>query len=128
MSILLTLSYAGGNFYYYQDKKIFLTPIQSSVKIQRSYSKQTNKINYYKTRKGDIVGIGKELIIKLKDGAEPQSLVNKYHIIIKKRLIKNIYLVEVNNTKETLNTSNKLTFDDNVIYAQPNFIKRMQQR
>lgn len=119
--------YANSNFYYYKNKKIFLTPINSYKVIQRSYSKQT-KINYYKTKRGYIVGIGKELIVKLKDGIKPQSLVNKYPIIIKKKLLKNTYLVETNNTKKTLNINNKLALDKNVIYAIPNFIKKIHQR
>ena len=126
--VLLTLGYAENNFYCFRNKKIFLIPINSHKKIQRSLAKNTDTIRYYKTSNGNVVGIGNELIIKLKNGIKPASLTDIYNIIIKKELFKNTYLVEVNCSKETLNIGNQLTLDKNVIYAIPNFIKKMHKR
>ena len=122
---LLLFANASDNFYYQKDKKVFLTSIKSVETFQKISS---TKIDYYKTQEGHTVGISKEFIVKLKEEQALQNLIKKYSISLKKRLAKNLYLMEVNSTKETLIVTNELYHDSNVSYAHPNFIKKIESR
>ena len=124
--IFLFFANANDNFYYQKDKKIFLTPINTTQTIQKKESNQT--VQYYKTLKGQTVGISKEIIVKVIEEKAIDSLVEKYDINVKKKLTQKLYLVEINSTKETLTITNKLYDDENVSYAHPNFIKRIDKR
>ena len=128
LSTFLLFANASENFYYQEGKKIFLTPIQTTQKFQKTDSNQTKNINYYKTPKGYTVGISKELIVKLKEEKNIEDLADKYALVVKEQLAQNLYVIEVNSTEETLTISNELTLDNDVLYAQPNFIKKVQQR
>ena len=125
LSSLLLFANATDNFYYQKDKKVFLTPIKSVETFQKTNSIH---IDYYKTQEGYTVGISKEFIVKLKEEQALKSLIKKYSIIVNKRLAKNLYLMEVNSTEETLDISNQLYYDSNVSYAHPNFIKKIESR
>ena len=124
--LFLFFANANDNFYYQKDKKIFLTPIYTTQTIQKKESNQT--VQYYKTSKGQTVGISKEIIVKVIEEKSIDSLVEKYDINVKKKLTQKLYLVEINSTKETLTITNKLYDDENVSYAHPNFIKRIDKR
>jgi hypothetical protein len=59
---ILFFANANENFYYQNNKKIELTPIKTTQKIQKSDSTQT--IDYYKTQNNTTVGVTKEIIVK----------------------------------------------------------------
>jgi len=127
--ILLLISLfanASDNFYYQNDKKVILTPIQISNTFQKMDANHT--IEYFKTPKGQTVGMGQEIIVKLKDTKALDSLVKKYAVNIKTKLTNKLYVLEVNSTKQTLEITNKLYLDANVSYAHPNLIKRIDKR
>jgi len=124
----LCFANASDNFYYQNHKKVFLSPLKTARSFQKLDTNQTDKIEYYKTDKGQIVGINRELILKLKEEKILDSLIEKYQLNLKKKLAKNLYLVEVKNTEAIFNTSNKLYNEDNVSYAQPDFIKNIKSR
>jgi len=117
---------ASDNFYYQNDKKVILTPIQTFNTFQKMDSNHT--IVYFKTPKGQTVGMGQEIIVKLKDTKALDSLVKKYAVNIKTKLTDKLYVLEVNSTKETLEITNELYLDANVSYAHPNFIKKIDKR
>ena len=125
---ILCFANASDDFYYQNNKKVFLTPIETGQKFQKTDSNQTKKINYYKTDKGHTVGISKELIVKVEKEKALDSLIEKYQLIFKKKLAQKLYLVEVNSTEKTLDICNKLYQENNVSYAHPNFIKRVITR
>jgi len=122
---ILLFANASDSFYYQKDKKVFLTPIISSQKFRKINSMD---INYYTTPKDNIVGVTKEFIIKLKDEKSLEILLKKYPITLKKILAHNLYLMEVNSIEETIDMTNQLYLDKNVIYAHPNFIKKIKSR
>jgi len=127
LSSLLLFANATDNFYYQKDKKVFLTPIKSTQ--FRTFQKtNSTQIDYYKTEKDHTVGISKEFIVKIKEEKALENLLKKYSIVLNKRLAKNLYLMEVNGTQETLDVSNQLYYDVNVTYAHPNFIKKIEAR
>jgi hypothetical protein len=127
ITISLSLN-ASNHFYYQNNKKVFLTPLEISQNFQKIDSNQTDKIHFYKTAKGQIVGISKELIVKIKEEKVLDSLVVKYQVIVKKKLAQKLYLMEIKSTEKTLDICNKLYQENNVSYAHPNFIKRIVKR
>jgi len=128
ISLFLFFANASDDFYYQKGKKIFLTPIKISEKFQKSDVNKTDIITYYTTQKGHMVGINRELIVKLKEDIPIQNLLDKYAILMKKKLAKNLYLLQVTSTEETLSITNQIYMERDVVYAHPNFIKKMQQR
>lgn len=127
ISSLLLFANATDNFYYQKDKKVLLTPIKSTQ--TRTFQKtNSTQIDYYKTQNNKTVGINKELIVKIKKEKALDNLLKKYAIVVKKKLAKKLYLMEVNSTQETLDITNQLYHDINVSYAHPNFIKKIIPR
>ena len=124
--LFLIFANASDNFYYQNDKKNELTPIKTIQKLQKKDSNQT--IDYYKKDNGQIVGVTQEIIIKLKDKKAFKSIIKKYAISFKQKLTNTLYVVETNSTKNTLYITNLLYNDANIIYAHPNFIKRIDKR
>jgi len=124
--IILLFANASDNFYYQNDKKIELTPIKNIEKLQKKDSNQT--INYYKTEQGQTVGVTQEIIIKIEDKKSLEPLLNKYNLNLKQNLTTKLYVVETNNNQETLEIANSLYTEENVSYAHPNFIKRIDKR
>lgn len=122
---LLLFANASDHFFYQKDKKVFLTPMKSSQKLRKINSID---IQYYTTPKDNIVGVTNEFIVKIKGEKALEILIKKYPIILKKRLSKNLYLMEVNSTHKILDISNQLHHDINVSYAHPNFIKKIEAR
>jgi hypothetical protein len=118
---ILEFSCANDNFYYQNNKKIYLTPYQN---ISRSIS----NINYYQNDKGVVLGVTDKLIVKLKDVSNIKSLTDKYDLILVKKLSKNLYLMKVGNKNSTIDIANKLNEENSVEYAQPDFIKTMFHR
>ena len=123
---ILLFANASDNFYYQEDKKITLTPIKTTQKLQKKDFNQT--INYYKKENGQIVGVTQEIIIKLKEKKAINNLIEKYPITVKEKLTNRLYVVEINSIKEIFNISQQLYRDTNVSYVHPNFIKRIDKR
>jgi hypothetical protein len=79
---ILFFANANENFYYQNNKKIELTPIKTTQKIQKSYSTQT--IDYYKTQNNTTVGVTKEIIVKIKEEEALEGILEQYAINLKK--------------------------------------------
>jgi len=116
---------ASEHFYYHQNKKITLTPIKQRNMHQPNTGRT---IHYFKTKSGRLIGINNEILIKLKHGKTIENLLQKYPLTLKKQLTPDLYLCKVNSTNDTLTISSQLRREENVNYAQPNFIKRFQKR
>ncbi len=56
------------------------------------------------------------------------NLLSKFNVIVKKKLGKNLYLLETSNKNYTIAIVNQLNKDDDVEYAQPDFIKQRFRR
>jgi len=110
------------NYYLQNNQKIYLKKIDSnSTKSQ----KQT-KITLYKKANGDIVGLKKQFFIKLKTD-NIITLIKKYDLKLIKSYSSNLYLVETNNY-DVLRIINTIHNDTNIIYAYPNFLRKVEQR
>ena len=123
---ILCFANASDNFYYQNHKKIELIPIKKIEKLQKKDSNQT--IHYYKTPTDQTVGVTQEIIVKIEDKKSLELLLKKYDLNLKQNLTIKLYVVETNSTQQTLEIANSLYAEDNVSYAHPNFIKRIDKR
>ena len=124
----LCFANASDNFYYQNNNKVFLTPITINQKVQKRDLNQTDIIHFYKTDRGQTVGISKAFILKLKEEKILDKLVEKYQLTVKKRLTQKLYLMEAKSIEETLDICNRLYEENNVSYAHPDFIKKIKSR
>jgi hypothetical protein len=123
---ILYFANASDNFYYQNNKKIELTPIQSIEKLQKKDSIQI--IDYYKTSTDQTVGVTQEIMVKIEDNNSVENILKRYDLNLKQRLTPTIYVVETNSTQQTLKIANSLYEEANVSYAHPNFIKKIDKR
>lgn len=106
--------FSSDTFYYQNNQKIKL------LKLTQGDILSTH---YYKTPQNKIIGVSNEIIIKLKNETHIQDLSTKYNFIILDKLSDKIYLVQVQNNNQTLDIANLLHYENDIEYAQPNFIK-----
>mgnify|MGYP000113340547 CR=1 FL=1 len=118
---ILQLSSASDNFYYQNNKKVYLTPYNSSLRSNPA-------INYYQNEKGLIVGITDKLIVKTKDNVSIDDLLCKFNLSIEKNLGKNLYVLKAADKNLTIERANQLHQNENIEYAQPDFIKKRFSR
>ena len=114
-------------YYYQNNKKVYLYPIENNIE-KRVVSNGLNKIKYYKTSKNIKVGISTKIIIKFVKNADINKIIDKYKIKIEKKLTDSIYVVSVNDFSETIKVANRLYEDKNIVYAHPDFIKKINKR
>ena len=121
-SLFLTL--LAQDFYYKQNKKVFLTPIQDdTTALQRST--KTQGLKYYKTPNDVVVGVSDEILLHTR---EINAIVQEYGLTLMQELATNLYLVRFGDQNMTLQQANKLHEDMRVKFAHPNFYKQVQRR
>jgi hypothetical protein len=113
--------YANEIFYYKDNQKILLTPINS-------ISRENSTRDYYKDENGRVVGITNRLIIKLDNPKELDTILNDFNLTLLKQLTPDMYLVKTPNKSQTLDISNQLTKKASIQYAYPDFIKKRMSR
>lgn len=125
--IFFSLNVFASDLYYYNNhKKVFLTPQESNqTSVYNKSVANPHAIKYFKTNSSIILGIGDEILIKTK---KIEIILQKYNLVLKKKLPLDIYLVSVKNSSETLDTANKLYEDSDILYAHPNFIRQVYSR
>lgn len=111
-------------FYYKNGKKIFLNPVSSPVLFYRNIS----NVKYYETPNKKVVGIDDKIVIKVKKNTDLDQLSLKYNITIIKKIFNENYLVRITQGDDALDISNKLYMNNNVIYAHPSFIRKIDKR
>jgi hypothetical protein len=112
----------GNDLYYYKDhKKVILTPYKNIFR-------NNSDISYYKNERGIILGVADTIIVKVKNGNDIKNLLKKYNLTLIKKLLKNVYIVKVEDKKITIDIANKLYKEKSVEYAYPNFIKKIYHR
>ena len=121
-SLFLTLF--AQDFYYKQNKKVLLTPLQDdATKLQRSPELQ--ELKYYKTPSNIIVGVGDEILLHTNT---IDAVVQEYGLILLQKLSTHLYLVRINDQNATLQQANSIHEDARVKFAHPNFYKQVQRR
>ncbi len=120
--ILFSFSASAQEFYYHNHQKVLLkqTP-------QLSH-KNSNAIKYYQNEQGNILGITKQIILKISDESQIGLYAMEFNLSIEKKLTRTLYLVKVSDKNLTLETANNLSLKEGIVYAHPDFIKRRESR
>jgi len=74
------------------------------------------------------VGITNNIIIKLDNNQTLNKYLNDFNLTKIKKLGKNLFLVKVSDSNQTLKISNQLTKTEGIKYAHPDFIKKRVKR
>lgn len=123
--------HAGDMLYYIQGKKkVYLEPY-TPVKQLRSLNGNSEKLlqntDYYKNSKGVLLGVTNRLIVKLKSNTIDKYL-NNYNLTIVKKLGDRLYLLQTPDKNQTIEISNSLSNESDILYAHPDFIKKQIRR
>lgn len=121
---LSLLGYAN-EFYYEKGKKVELTEITSDAhqKVQN-----TEAIRYYKTERGQTVGVTQDILVECKEGVECRKVLSEYEMLEVRSLTDSIYIVTIAKDQNVFVMSQKLYENSNVKMAHPNFIKEKKRR
>ena len=120
--IVFTFSVASDLYYFQNGKKVYLTPLSDKT---RAMDKNTK---FYTTPRGETIGISDTILVKTVPKINIEILAKKYNVKVVKRVLINVYLLQVDDISKTLDFSNKLFNDDNIIYAHPNFLRKKTTR
>jgi hypothetical protein len=110
---------ANESYYYNGSEKVAIYP-----QINRT---DTNVI-YYENENGTLLGVSDKIILKVKDGVEIDSILQKYNLILEKSVTKRVYVVKVADKSMCIGIANNLKEDKDIVYAQPDFIKQNIKR
>ncbi len=121
----LSISVLAQETYYYKNyKKEPLIPIET----KQTQSRSIKPMQYYKNAEGVVMGVGQKLIVKIEDNASLSSYLAKYNVTMVRKLSHKLYLLRNNSTQNTLHIANQLTEEGGIVYAQPDFIKKIIRR
>jgi len=120
---VVVISFGDDGYYYAFGKKVFLSPLNNSS----SYQKLTQK-RYYKTSKNLIVSVENTIIIKLKKETSLAFILKKYHLTLKQKLTQTLYLVKTSYTSKLFTLTNTIHTDKMIVYAHPNFTRKIINR
>ena len=115
-TFMLLLEFTMAKDYFYKDDK--------KIVIEKVGMSNIKNIEYYKTEEGIFLGISDKIIVKMKDIDFLEKYIQKYNISMQKKISKNLYLIQVKDRSKTLHVANELHEEEDVEYAQPDFIKK----
>ena len=124
-----TILFAKDNYYYQGGKKVYLLATQEvkTYSLNEDTSSTTN-IKYFSTSKNKIVGVTDEILLKIDDNTDINTILTKYDITLVKQLTQNLYVVSVKDSTTILDTANRLYEDTQIKFAHPNFIRKIDKR
>lgn len=119
---------AQDNYFYQNNKKTTLTPLPPLIRSNSLPSEQA--IHYYNTEQGHKVGVYNKIIVKFKDSEDldPFLLLSPYDVEIDKQLGTRLYLLITPSNNLAIDISNRLSEQDFIEYAHPDFIKKYNTR
>jgi len=118
---VVTSLYSQEYYYYKNAQKVVL---EKAVTLLRN----TSNIDYYQNNAGIILGVSDKIILKLKLHDNFDKYVKLYDLHTVKMISENLYLVKVSDKSLTLEIANSLSQKKDVMYAQPDFIKKNLRR
>ena len=124
--LLVSFLNANNTFYYENNKKVYLTKINTDIKNTKIRTARHNNISYYKTSTNNYLGVKDRILIKTKKNIN--SIIQKYSCTLIRSITSRIYLIKIDNNSDIFDIANKLYEDNDVIYAHPNFIRKIQKR
>ena len=108
-------------FYFKENKKVYLYPYNNSLE-------GSSYIDYYQNEKGLILGVTDKILVKFKNENNIGEYLHEFDLFAHKIINSKTYLVQTKNKSLTLDISNKLNEKDDVVFAQPDFIKKILKR
>ncbi|MDC9728786.1 MAG: hypothetical protein PSN04_05570 [Methyloprofundus sp.] len=116
-------------YFYQYNKKITLTPLPDLVR-SNTVTSPLQSIQYYRTEEGHKVGVYNKIIVKfhMADDLDPYLLLSPYDVQIEKQLGPQLYLLITPSNQLTIDLANRLSEQNFIEYAQPDFIKQYQIR
>jgi len=108
-------------YYYKNHKKETLVPVEN-------FKRSLSSVKYYKNTRGIVLGVSKNLILKIDSTSSLQKYINTYNLVVLKQLSEGLYLLKNNSKMPTLDVANQLTLEQGVTYAHPDFIKKIHKR
>lgn len=122
---LLTLSlsiFAKEVFYFQDGKKTTLTPIENKK------TQSVKNLKHYKTQNGNELAVNNEILLKLRNKENIDKYLKKYSLTLIKKYKNNLFLVKTNDNLDVFDIANNLYEESGVLYAHPNFIKKIKSR
>lgn len=114
----------GGEFYYMNaNKRVDLTPVDSAVMTRSS-----QKLLHFRDLEDRDIAIANRLLVKLKNRNNLGKYLTEYDMKIIKEYPNNMFLFETNSAKLAIDIANILSQKPDVIYAQPDLIRRWNLR
>jgi len=117
----VTSLFSQESYYYKNGKKVFLKKVTT---LSRSHV----NIDYYTNSVGIVLGVSDKIIVQLKLHDNLDKYMKLYDLSLKKVIGKNLYLLKVHDKSLTLKIANALSHKEDVVYAQPDFIKKSLRR
>lgn len=117
----MTSLYSQEYYYYKNSKKVQLEKVTSISRTQ-------SVVDYYKNDMGILLGVSDKIILKLKLHDNLDNYIKLYDLHIEKVISENLYLLTVKDKSLTLEIANSLNEKEDVVYAQPDFIKKSLRR
>ncbi|WP_457598782.1 hypothetical protein [Hydrogenimonas sp.] len=111
------------DFYYInQGKRVELTPVTNEKSVPFH---ATSKMATFKDSKGKKLEIGNRLIVQFKTTDRLSDYLNLYSLrVIKRYSFKNMFLLEASDVQSAINVANSLSEMSDVVFAQPDIIKK----
>ncbi len=127
--LFISVTNAQDNYFYQNNEKVMLSPVQQFTRSNLS-TDQENSVDYYNTAQGQQVGIYNKILVKFKpsDDLDPYLLLSPYDIKIEKQLGVLLYLLTVPSNGLAIDIANRLSEQDFIEYAHPDFIKQLRTR
>jgi len=120
--LLFVTSLYSQEYYYYENGK----KVQLEKRI--TISRNNSSVDYYQNNTGILLGVSDKIILKLKLHDNLEKYLKLYDLNIIKKMSENLYLVNVKDKSLTLEIANSLSQKEDVLYAQPDFIKKNLRR
>jgi len=115
----------GGEFYYMNGgKRVELTPVESDTIAPRS----SQNILRFKDPKGKDIAIPNRLLVKFKDCDNLDKYLEMYKMKIIKEYPGNTFLLETDSPKSAMDAANALSQKADIVYAQPDLIRKWNLR
>jgi hypothetical protein len=122
----LSLLSEASDFYYENGKKIDVVKIEK-VNTQEKRSSGM-EIEYYKTSKGNEVGVKNDILVECKKDENCQEVLSAYETLSVEALSDTIFIVTIAKDKNIFEFSQKLYRDVKIKIAHPNFRKNKRRR
>lgn len=124
--LLMTLNGESTSCYYYMngDKKIELTPISQ----EQSSLRTKEKVLRFMSSTGREIAIPGRLLVKFKSLQNLDKYLKRYNLTIIKRFQNGLYFLRAPSPQAALEAANTLNALPDVLYAQPDIIKKWKMR